>query len=92
VKRENVLRIERIRAKEGGSRGKHALIGVLIGAGAGAALGAIVGHASNSPGKLNIVSTGEITAVTTGAGAAVGAVIGAPLPSHRERHEISYVL
>jgi hypothetical protein len=58
----------------------------------GAAIGAIVGHASNSPGKLNIVSTGEITAVTTGAGAVVGAAVGALLPSHRERHEIIYVL
>ena len=92
VKREDVLRIERIQAKGGGSRGKHALIGALIGAGAGAVIGAITGHVSNSPGKLNIVSTGEITGVTTAAGAAVGAAVGSLIPSHRERREIIYVL
>jgi len=92
VKREDVLRIERIRTKEGGSRGKHALIGALIGVGAGAALGAIIGHFANSPKNLVIVTTGEFTGAAAAGGAVVGAAVGALLPSHRSQYEIIYVL
>ncbi len=76
AKREDVIRVERYR--HGGSRGKHAAIGALIGFGGGFAIGAAV-EGCQSPG---CVGRGEGGAVAGGVGAVIGAIVGALLPAH----------
>ena len=101
MNRADVLKIERIQSKHGGGRGKHTLIGTLIGVGGGAAVGALIGHLGNSskscpangslvPCNLNLVTTGEFTAGGAGVGAVFGAVVGALVPSHGTKHETIY--
>ncbi len=47
MNRADVRKIERINTSHGGGRGRHILIGALIGVGGGAAAGALIGHFSN---------------------------------------------
>jgi hypothetical protein len=85
AKREDVLKIERHRS--GGTRGKHAAIGALIGFGAGFAIGAGTGgcnHEQFGP----CISRGEGGAVVGAVGAMIGAGVGALLP--RRNWELVY--
>jgi hypothetical protein len=87
AQREDVLRIERYRLS-GWGRGKHALVGALIGLGAGFALG--VGAAGcSSTGFGPCVTRFDGGAIIGTAGAAVGAGIGALLP-RRHTTELIY--
>jgi hypothetical protein len=67
--------ITRISVRSGSSRGRHALIGAVIGGAGGAAFGggftAAVGFADYAPAAAGVVG---------GAGALVGALIGAAIP------------
>jgi hypothetical protein len=81
ARRDDVLKIERYR--HGGSRGKHAAIGALIGFGGGFAIGAgVTGDCKGSIGPCIPRHTGGLLA--GGAGAVIGAVVGACLPAHRK--------
>ena len=85
AKREDVLKIERHHS--GGTRGKHAAIGALIGFGAGFALGAGTGgcnHDQIGP----CIGRGAGGAIVGGVGAILGAGIGALLP--RRNWELVY--
>jgi hypothetical protein len=77
AKREDVIKIERYR--RGGSRGKHAAFGALIGFGGGFAIGASV---NLCVGLGPCVKRPVGGAVVGGAGAVIGALIGALLPTH----------
>lgn len=88
----DVTKVERY-GQRGGSRGKHAAIGALIGFGGGFAIGAAIttSCSKNSNQQLGAIgcwlplpSRGEAGAVVGGAGAVVGAVIGALLPHHNK--------
>lgn len=103
VQRADVLKIERIRTKQGAGRGKHALIGTLVGAGSGAAIGAIAGHSANRtrscvpysffcPSALWPLTPGEVTGGIAGLGALAGGVTGAMLPTHHAKTETIYAL
>jgi len=85
AKREDVLKIERHHS--GGTRGRHAAIGALIGFGAGFALGA--GTSGCHPGEFGpCITRGEGGAIVGGVGALLGAGIGALLP--RRNWELIY--
>lgn len=77
IKRTDVARVS---ASSGGTRGKHALIGTLIGAGAGAGIGALSG---SSNGFLGGSSRGIAALVGIVIGAPSGAAVGVALPAHR---------
>lgn len=92
MKREDVLKIERISSKGHGSRATHALIGAAIGGGAGAGIGAALGGAGSCK-QGDIVCFGSErglgAAIVGGAGLVVGAVVGALIPaSHSKRQTI----
>jgi hypothetical protein len=79
AKREDVLKVERHHS--GGTRGRHAAIGALIGFGAGFALGAGTGGCNhNQFGPC--ITRGEGGAIVGGVGAILGAGIGVLLPRH----------
>ena len=79
AKREDVLSIERFRRNS--SRGKHVLLGALIGFGGGFGIGAgVTGRSGVGIGVW--VARPEGGAVVGGAGAIVGAIVGALLPAH----------
>jgi hypothetical protein len=78
ARRDDVLKIERYR--HGGSRGKHAAIGALIGFGGGFAIGAgVTGGCHGSIGPCISRPAGGL--VAGGAGAVIGAVVGVLLPA-----------
>jgi hypothetical protein len=79
--RTDVTKLERYQ-NGGWSWGKAALVGAVIGGGAGAAIGAgAAGCDHNSIGPC--VTRGEGAAIAGGAGAVLGAIIGVLLPHHR---------
>jgi hypothetical protein len=79
--RAEVTKVERYR-NGGWSRGKTALVGAVIGGGAGTAIGAgIAGCDHKSIGPC--VTRGEGAAIVGGAGAVLGAIVGVLLPHHR---------
>lgn len=89
ARREDVLKVERYR--HGGSRGKHAAIGALIGFGGGLAIGASVtgGCTGGSIGPClapawPLLYTSMWGSVAGGAGAVIGALVGAILPAQRK--------
>ena len=99
MNRADVRKIERINTSHGGGRGRHILIGALIGVGGGAAAGALIGHFSNKtcvpsglpvPCTFNFITTGVLTAGGAGAGAVIGSVVGALIPTHGTKHETIY--
>jgi hypothetical protein len=94
TKKEDVLKIERLIVKKGGSRSRHALIGTLIGTGGGAAIGAGVGHCDTSKGFFTnsgcFYPPGLVIAVVAGAGAVTGAVIGATISAGGFKRETIY--
>lgn len=82
VKKEEVRKVERY-GQGGGSRGKHAAIGALIGFGGGFAIGAAAGGCNkNQIGPC--ISRGEFGGIIGAVGAVAGAVIGALLPHHNK--------
>jgi hypothetical protein len=80
-KREDVTKLERLR-KAGWSRGKTAVVGALIGGGAGVAVG-VAGGGCSSHGFGPCFTRGQIGAALGVFGAVVGAGIGALIPHHR---------
>jgi len=76
IRRNDVARVS---TSSGGNRGKHAVIGLLIGAGAGAAIGAASG---SSNGFLGGSSRGLTALAGIVIGAPSGAIVGAVLPAH----------
>jgi hypothetical protein len=83
MKKEDILRIERLQSNRHGSRSKH----VLIGAGIGAAAGIAIGFAINLNSYAGTAST--ISGGVWG-GAIVGGLIGALLPARRARPQTIY--
>lgn len=74
--------VRRVLMHSGGHRGRHALIGAAIGAGAGLVTGAALDSGSKGFfGKAGI-------AIATPGFAAVGLLIGLALPSHGKWHEV----
>jgi hypothetical protein len=67
-----------IKNREGARRGRNALLGLVIGAGVGAAVGLIGGKTYHEGGE-----TGVFMLVWTPIGAGVGAGVGAALPSRQ---------
>lgn len=93
MKREDVLKIERVSLKGHGSRLKHVLIGAAIGGGAGAGIGAAVGGAGScEQGSIVCFSSerGLGAAIVGAAGSVVGAVVGALLPASHGKRETIY--
>jgi hypothetical protein len=81
ARKEDVLKIERFR--HGGSRGKHAAIGAVMGFGGGFAVGA--GAGGDCKGSLGpCFSRQSVGALAGGVGAVIGGVVGACLPAHRK--------
>lgn len=76
VKRENVARVS---TASGARRGEHAVIGLLVGAGMGAAIGALAG--SRSKGWIGL-SEGVGALVGIATGGTGGAIVGAVIPAH----------
>jgi len=76
VRRDGVIRIS---TSSGSKRGEHALIGLVVGGGSGAAIGAASGA---STGFLGGSSRGIAALVGTVIGAPSGAAVGAALPAH----------
>ena len=76
VKRENVVRVS---TASGARRGEHALIGLVVGGGIGAAVGAVAASRAKN-GWFDTTGIGALIGIVIGApsGAAVGAVI----PAH----------
>lgn len=83
IKRSDVARVS---TSSGGKRGKHVLIGLLIGAGAGAAIGAASG---SSHGFLGGSSRGITALVGLVIGAPSGAIVGAVLPAHNTVYRVA---
>jgi hypothetical protein len=75
LKRENVARVS---TSSGGRRGEHALIGLVVGGGLGAAVGALAG--SSSKGIVSGKGIGALVGIVIGAPS--GALIGAVVPAH----------
>ena len=87
TKKEDVRKVERY-GQGGGSRGKHAAIGALIGFGGGFAIGAAAGGCNkNQIGPC--ISRGEFGGIVGAIGAVAGALVGALLPHHNK--EVIYV-
>src|ERR1017187_2156481 len=80
-KRENVTKLERYR-KPGWSRGKTAVVGAVIGGGAGVAVG-VAGGGCSSHGFGPCFTRGQIGAALGAFGAVLGGGIGALIPHHR---------
>jgi hypothetical protein len=76
MKRSDVARVS---ISSGAKRGKHAVIGLLIGGGAGAGIGALSG---SSHGFLGGSSRGLTALAGVIIGAPSGAIVGAVLPAH----------
>lgn len=76
IKRENVVRVT---TSSGARRGEHAVIGLLVGAGAGAGIGAAAGSGSKTWVGL---SEGVGALVGIAIGATSGAIVGAAIPAH----------
>ena len=68
--------VTRVSVKKKSHRRRNALIGLAAGAG----VGAVVGVASKCTGFC-LISTGQITAVTTVAGALLGTIVGVVIPT-----------
>ena len=81
ARREDVVKIERYRAG-GLGRGKHAVIGAVIGFGGGAAIGAAVGGCHQ--GQFCFVGRGTVAAAFGGVGLLLGAGVGALIPTHHK--------
>jgi hypothetical protein len=77
IKRGDVVRVS---ISSGFKRGKHALIGLVVGAAAGAGIGAASG---SSTGFLGGSSRGIAALVGLAIGGVSGAVIGAVVPAHK---------
>jgi hypothetical protein len=86
ARKEDVLKIERYRAG-GMGRGKHAIIGAVIGFGGGAAIGWAVGRCPRLNGMpvCAIVGPGTVAAASGGVGALIGAGVGALIPRHHHK-------
>jgi hypothetical protein len=80
AKREDVQKLERYRSG-GWGRGKTAVIGALIGGGAGAAIGAAAGGCHT--GDFICFSRGTVGAILGAVGAIIGAGVGALIPPRR---------
>ena len=76
IKRENVVRLS---TSSGARRGEHAVIGLLVGAEAGAGIGAAAGSGSKTWVGL---SEGVGALVGIAIGATSGAIVGAAIPAH----------
>jgi hypothetical protein len=81
AKREDVAKLERY-GKGGWGRGKKALVGALIGGGAGAAIGIAAGGCSDH-GFGPCFTRAQTGAAAGAAGAVMGTIVGALLPHHR---------
>lgn len=76
IKREDIVRVS---TGSGPRRGEHALIGLVVGGGIGAAVGAMGG---SSHGFLGGSSRGILALVGIVIGAPSGALVGAVMPAH----------
>jgi hypothetical protein len=76
LKREDIVRVS---TASGPRRGEHALIGLVVGGGIGAAIGALAG---SSHGFLGESSRGIAALVGIVIGAPSGALVGAVIPAH----------
>lgn len=80
ARKEDVVKVV-LRRPSGSGRGKHALIGGLIGFGGGFAFGAAIGGCSQQ--QIGFcIGRGTAGAVAGTGGAAIGAIIGALIPRH----------
>jgi len=70
--------VTRVSVGKKGHRGRNALIGLAVGAGAGVAIGIA---ARPKPGQLLANESGAITAVITAIGAVVGTLVGVAIPT-----------
>ena len=78
VKREDVVRVS---TASGARRGKHALIGLVVGGAMGAGIGAAVGSSGSRIGWLNFNTRGLAALVGNVIGAPSGALVGAVIPA-----------
>lgn len=80
IKREDIVRVS---TSSGPRRGEHALIGLVVGGGTGAAIGAIAAnHSSGSGWFVWKASPGIGALVGIVIGAPSGALVGAVIPAH----------
>jgi|ERR1035438_6554749 hypothetical protein len=71
--------IKRVQTKGEGRRGRHTLIGLAIGAGAGLAIGAVVDQRDSGKAFNFLPSAGKI--LFTPLGAIIGAIVGVAIPT-----------
>jgi hypothetical protein len=71
--------IKRVQKKGQGRRGRHTLIGLAIGAGAGLAIGAAVDHRDSGESFNFFPNAGKV--VFTPLGAIIGAIVGVAIPT-----------
>lgn len=84
IKRSDVARVS---TSSGGKRGEHVVIGLLVGAGAGAGIGALSG---SSHGFLGGSSRGLTALAGIVIGAPSGAIVGAVVPAHATIYRASH--